>query len=150
MLDIGDLDQDGVGELITIATERGRKTRPDLKLGICGEHGGDPESIHFCHRIGLDYVLWSELTDNGSGGKAKLNGSKLGYHYALGAGLLLDVFARRRASLLEAQTGINDTYLIAEWRHQSVDSRTVPWGTDGTAGFDFTGSMLTVGLKLDY
>jgi pyruvate,orthophosphate dikinase len=53
------LDQDGVGELIQLATERGRKTRPGLKLGICGEHGGDPASIHFCHRAGLDYVSCS-------------------------------------------------------------------------------------------
>ncbi len=53
------LDQEGVGELITIATERGRKTRPDLKLGICGEHGGDPASVEFCHRAGLNYVSCS-------------------------------------------------------------------------------------------
>ena len=53
------LDQDGVGELIQIAAERGRKTRPGIKLGICGEHGGDPASVHFCHRIGLDYVSCS-------------------------------------------------------------------------------------------
>ena len=53
------LDQDGVGELIKIAAERGRATRPALKLGICGEHGGDPASIHFCQRTGLDYVSCS-------------------------------------------------------------------------------------------
>jgi pyruvate,orthophosphate dikinase len=53
------LDVDGVGRLIQIATEDGRKTRPDLKLGICGEHGGDPESIHFFHKVGLDYVSCS-------------------------------------------------------------------------------------------
>ena len=53
------LDQEGVGELISIAAERGRKTRPDLKLGICGEHGGDPASVAFCHRIGLNYVSCS-------------------------------------------------------------------------------------------
>jgi pyruvate,orthophosphate dikinase len=53
------LDQDGVGELICIAVERGRKARPELKLGICGEHGGDPESVKFCHRAGLDYVSCS-------------------------------------------------------------------------------------------
>ncbi|MBW4331504.1 pyruvate, phosphate dikinase [Stakelama sp. CBK3Z-3] len=50
------LDEEGVGELVEIATERGRATRPDIKLGICGEHGGDPTSIAFCERIGLDYV----------------------------------------------------------------------------------------------
>jgi pyruvate,orthophosphate dikinase len=53
------LDQDGVGELIRIAAERGRATRPGLKLGICGEHGGDPSSITFCQKVGLDYVSCS-------------------------------------------------------------------------------------------
>ena len=53
------LDFDGVGELIQIAAERGRRTRNDLKLGICGEHGGDPASIHFCEKAGLDYVSCS-------------------------------------------------------------------------------------------
>ncbi len=53
------LDRDGVGELIRIATERGRKTRGKLKLGICGEHGGDPASVAFCHEVGLDYVSCS-------------------------------------------------------------------------------------------
>jgi pyruvate, orthophosphate dikinase len=53
------LDGDGVGELVKIAVDRGRKTRSDLKLGICGEHGGDPASIVFCHQIGLDYVSCS-------------------------------------------------------------------------------------------
>ena len=54
-----ELDQEGVGELIKIATERGRETRPNLKLGICGEHGGNPNSIYFCHKTGLDYVSCS-------------------------------------------------------------------------------------------
>jgi pyruvate,orthophosphate dikinase len=53
------LDREGVGELIKIATERGRKTRKGLKLGICGEHGGDPASVTFCHETGLDYVSCS-------------------------------------------------------------------------------------------
>jgi pyruvate,orthophosphate dikinase len=53
------LDIDGVGELVQIAAERGRKTRPDIKLGICGEHGGDPASIAFCESVGLDYVSCS-------------------------------------------------------------------------------------------
>lgn len=53
------LDQDGVGELIRIGFERGRKTRSDLKVGICGEHGGDPASVEFCYRTGLDYVSCS-------------------------------------------------------------------------------------------
>lgn len=53
------LDIDGVGQLIKIAKERGRQTKPDLKIGICGEHGGDPESIAFCYMLGLDYVSCS-------------------------------------------------------------------------------------------
>ena len=53
------LDQDGVGDLIEIAAQRGKATRKDIKLGICGEHGGDPASIDFCHRAGLDYVSCS-------------------------------------------------------------------------------------------
>ncbi len=53
------LDQAGVGKLVAMACELGRKTRPTLKLGICGEHGGDPASIHFCHRVGLNYVSCS-------------------------------------------------------------------------------------------
>jgi pyruvate,orthophosphate dikinase len=53
------LDQEGVGDLIRIAAERGRSTRPDVKLGICGEHGGDPASIAFCEAVGLDYVSCS-------------------------------------------------------------------------------------------
>ena len=53
------LDQSGVGELVKIACEKGRKVRPDIKLGICGEHGGEPSSVEFCHRTGLDYVSCS-------------------------------------------------------------------------------------------
>ncbi|HEY1962850.1 MAG TPA: pyruvate, phosphate dikinase [Rhizomicrobium sp.] len=53
------IDRDGVGELVRIAGERGRAARPGLKLGICGEHGGDPDSIQFCHEVGLDYVSCS-------------------------------------------------------------------------------------------
>ena len=53
------LDQDGVGQLIQIAVQKGRSARPDLQVGICGEHGGDPESVKFCHRAGMDYVSCS-------------------------------------------------------------------------------------------
>ena len=53
------LDVDGVGQLVRMGCERGRATRPDLKLGICGEHGGDPDSVAFCHEVGLDYVSCS-------------------------------------------------------------------------------------------
>jgi len=53
------VDRSGVGDLMRLAVERGRKTNPALKLGICGEHGGDPDSVFFCHRLGLDYVSCS-------------------------------------------------------------------------------------------
>ena len=53
------LDQEGVGELVRIGIERGRQTRPDLKVGICGEHGGEPSSVEFCHRVGMNYVSCS-------------------------------------------------------------------------------------------
>jgi len=53
------LDREGIGRLVRIAVEEGRKTRPDLRIGICGEHGGDPDSVHFCHEVGLDYVSCS-------------------------------------------------------------------------------------------
>jgi pyruvate,orthophosphate dikinase len=53
------IDQAGVGKLMEISRDQAHKTRPDIKLGICGEHGGDPESVKFCHRIGLDYVSCS-------------------------------------------------------------------------------------------
>jgi pyruvate,orthophosphate dikinase len=53
------IDRDGVGELVRIAAEKGRSHRPGLKLGICGEHGGDPESVHFFEEVGLDYVSCS-------------------------------------------------------------------------------------------
>jgi pyruvate,orthophosphate dikinase len=53
------IDRAGVGELMRIAVERGRRTKPNLKLGICGEHGGDPSSVEFCHQLGLDYVSCS-------------------------------------------------------------------------------------------
>ena len=53
------VDQEGVGELMKIASEKGRSTRPDIRLGICGEHGGDPKTVEFCHKIGLTYVSCS-------------------------------------------------------------------------------------------
>ena len=53
------IDRDGVGALIEMSVERGRSSRPKIKLGICGEHGGDPDSIKFCDEIGLDYVSCS-------------------------------------------------------------------------------------------
>ena len=53
------IDRDGVGQLVQMATIAGRRARSQLKLGICGEHGGDPASVQFCHEVGLDYVSCS-------------------------------------------------------------------------------------------
>jgi pyruvate,orthophosphate dikinase len=53
------IDANGVGQLVRMGKEKGREVRPDLKVGICGEHGGDPQSIQFCHEVGLDYVSCS-------------------------------------------------------------------------------------------
>ena len=57
--DAGKLDQKGVGKLVKMAAKMGRETRFDIHMGICGEHGGDPSSIEFCHKVGLDYVSCS-------------------------------------------------------------------------------------------
>jgi pyruvate, orthophosphate dikinase len=72
------IDQPGVGRLMRIASEEGRQTRPDLKLGICGEHGGDPDSVRFCHELGLDYVSCSPFrvpTARLAAGQAALGGA---------------------------------------------------------------------------
>jgi pyruvate,orthophosphate dikinase len=53
------LDQEGVGQLVELGTKRGRSTKKDLKVGICGEHGGEPSSVEFCHRVGMNYVSCS-------------------------------------------------------------------------------------------
>ena len=53
------LDVGGVGLLVQMGITKGRQTKPDLKIGICGEHGGDPKSVHFCHKVGMDYVSCS-------------------------------------------------------------------------------------------
>ncbi|MCK5838360.1 MAG: pyruvate, phosphate dikinase, partial [Bacteroidales bacterium] len=53
------LDQEGIGQLVEMAVEKGRKTKPDLKIGICGEHGGEPSSVEFCNKVGMDYVSCS-------------------------------------------------------------------------------------------
>lgn len=53
------LDQEGVGQLVQMGTDRGRSTRPNLKVGICGEHGGEPSSVEFCHKVGMNYVSCS-------------------------------------------------------------------------------------------
>ncbi len=103
-------------------------------------------------RVGLGALHFTELTDDGAGGKNRVYGMKFGQYHAFGLNILLDILDRGRASLLEAQTGINDTYLCIEWRRQAMDSRTYPWSPTPASpeGFVFSGDLLTVGLKLDY
>ncbi len=125
-------------------------------------------------KVGIDYFPWKETRREGelntvigipevpatttgdtevveaSGEKTKTTGWNLGAHYAIGGALLLDVFAPARASLLEAQTGVNDTYLLVEWRRQVIDNRKVPWESGAENGFTFTGSSVNVGIKLDF
>ena len=79
------LDQEGVGQLVKMAVEKGRKARPDLEVGICGEHGGEPSSVAFCYRVGMDYVSCSpyrvpiarlaaaQAAIAGKGGKSEAN-----------------------------------------------------------------------------
>ena len=92
-------------------------------------------------RYGYDYIIWNEKWDDGNGGKNKISGAKTGSHYGYGVSILLDAFAKSRASLLEAQTGINDTFLTVEWRRQAVDTG---------SGLIFSGESITAGLKLDF
>jgi hypothetical protein len=100
-------------------------------------------------RFGLDYVLWSEERESSAGSRVTTRGGKAGSHFGLGAGLLLDTFAQGRASLLEATTGINDTYLLFEWRRQRVEpGKFLFW--DNSEGLSFSGDLFQVGLKLDF
>ena len=126
---------------------------PALMLdGTARLHIIDEQLIVPYVRGGFDWVIWSEKSDNTAGGKDVVRGNKFGNHFGVGASLLLDLFQRNRASLLEAQTGINDTYLTFEWRRQRIDQRDMPWspGPNKIEGLDFSGTMFTVGLKLDY
>ncbi|MFT7519841.1 MAG: hypothetical protein ACI9MC_001985 [Kiritimatiellia bacterium] len=90
---------------------------------------------------GFDWVFWNELDDPTSEVKERISGTKRGSHWAVGGSLLLDTFDRGRASLLEAQSGINDSWITFEYRKQRIE---------GDEGFDFSGSSFTLGLKLDF
>ena len=92
-------------------------------------------------RGGVDYIMFGERWDNGTGGRNVVKGARFGNHIAGGVNILLDPFAPGRASLLEAQTGINDTFLTIEYRRTSAMAE---------SGFDLSGTNLSVGIKLDY
>jgi hypothetical protein len=124
-----------------------------LSIDVTGRaHVLDEQPAVPYFRYGWDYVLWSEKSDNGLGGKDITRGGKFGTHMGLGVDLLLDLVSPGRASFLEAQTGINDSWLTIEWRRQRVDARTRPW-TGRSAPpdrLDFSGDALLIGLKLDW
>ncbi len=100
-------------------------------------------------RIGLDYVIWRERTEDGSGLSDIRSGAKAGWHFGFGGQILLDTFAPRRASQLEASTGINDTWLTVEWRRQRIEPGRFLF-LENSEGLSFSGDWVTVGLKLDW
>jgi hypothetical protein len=113
-------------------------------------HIFDEQPVVPFFRYGWDYVPWSEKDDNGAGGKNVIRGAKLGHHWAVGGAILLDLIGPQRASLLEAQSGINDSWITVEYRDQVVDDRNAPWAKPEGEGLVFSGASLTVGIKIDY
>ncbi|MCB9688500.1 MAG: hypothetical protein H6735_25915 [Alphaproteobacteria bacterium] len=114
-------------------------------------HFVDEQPVVPVLRYGWDYVIWNEKADDGFGGKDTTAGGKFGTHYAIAANILLDLFQPGRASFLEAQTGINDSWLTLEWRRQHIDARNAPWsGEDLSNTMNFGGDSFSVGLKLDW
>jgi hypothetical protein len=91
--------------------------------------------------LGMSWWMWNEKVDNAAGGKDTISGSKFGWHWSVGLNLLLDTFSRSRASMLEAQTGINDSWFTIEFRRQVIE---------GDQGIFFSGDVITAGLKLDF
>jgi len=101
-------------------------------------------------RYGFDYIIYTEEKEVGAT-RQKTQGGRFGSHYSLGVNLLLDLFQPGRASMLEARSGINDSWLTFEWRRQAVDFRSAPWGAPVTNNrLSFGGDAIMVGLKLDY
>jgi hypothetical protein len=113
-------------------------------------HIFDEQPVVPFFRYGWDYVPWSEKSDNAAGSKDTVRGAKLGQHWAVGGAILLDLIGPQRASLLEAQSGINDSWITVEYRDQVIDDRSTPWGKPSGEGLVFSGASLTVGLKIDY
>lgn len=135
----------------TPSSDETRLTMWPLSIdGTLRAHILDEQPVVPFVRYGFDYAIWSESTDNDSGGTDVIQGGKVGTHIGFGGQILLDIFQPRRASLLEAQSGINDTWLTIEWRSQRLDGRSAPWATNSSGGLVFDGNSFTVGLKLDY
>ena len=104
---------------------------------------------------GIDHLVWREKADDGEGGKTTIEGAFQGKHRAYGVNVLLDVFSPRRAGLLEAQSGINDTWIVLEWRDRQTWDRVVDPDVEPTEpvpgeGISFAGTVFTAGLKLDF
>ena len=100
-------------------------------------------------RYGWDYAFFSERR-LGEDNATPVRGAKTGSHLGAGVNLLLDILSPNRASLLEAQSGINDTWVTLEWRRNRIDDRSRPWGAPKNKGFNFSGDVFSVGLKIDY
>ena len=97
---------------------------------------------------GRDWVIWSEKVDDGTGELSGVSGVKFGWHWSAGIGILLDTFDYRRASLLEASSGVNDSYITVEYREQRIEKGSAV--AEGEDQLSFSGRMITVGLKLDF
>ena len=124
------------------SAEASNLTVVPLSAGLTGRlHLWDEQPVVPFLGYGLDYFLWRESWDSGVSTKETVNGAKQGWHRAAGLNLLLDVFSPGRASWLEAQTGINDTWITFEWRSQFNDE---------SKGLSLAADSFTVGLKLDY
>lgn len=120
-----------------------------LSISFTGRvHIWDEQLIVPYISYGRDWVIWNEKVDEGDGNFEGVGGVKFGWHWAAGISVLLDVFDFRRASLLEATTGINDTYLTFEYREQVIEKGSAV--TEGEDQLSFSGRLFTVGLKLDF
>ena len=131
------------------STRRTMFTWYPLSIGLSARlHFWDEQILVPYGSYGRDWIIWNEKADNGSGGKDVVQGVKHGYHWAVGISFLLDVFDFGRASLLEAHTGINDTYLTIEYRDQVVNQGSDV--EDGSDQLSFSGRLITAGLKFDF
>ncbi len=115
-----------------------------LSADITGRlHLFDEQPIVPFARFGVDYVFWRESKlDTDLSALSKTNGAKAGTHWGVGGNLLLDLFAPNRASKLESQSGINDTWLTVEYRSQTIGAQ--------STGLQLSGWSLTAGIKVDY
>ncbi|MEN0066289.1 MAG: hypothetical protein AAGA48_29395 [Myxococcota bacterium] len=114
-------------------------------------HVFDEQPVVPFFRFGFDYAFWNESVETPNGERRNAaRGAKAGSHYGAGLNLLIDTLSPNRASLLEAQTGINDTWLTLEWRRNRIDARNRPWQAAVDQGFTLSGDVFSVGLKLDY